>query len=182
MYRYRDLRIRKFRFEDIPLKIQWINDSRVNRYLHFDLPLEYEKTCLWYESVKNRADRFDGTIEYEGRPIGVIGLIGIDKKNKKAEDYITIGDISTRGKGIGYRAGILNALYAFEVLHLEKVFAFVEVGNEANYKKNIKIGFKEEGLLKHDIIYNGRSVDRYIMGLYRENFVIPPDVYWEEDG
>lgn len=181
MYRYDDLRLRKFRFDDISLKIQWINDPNINRYLHFDLPLEYEKTCKWFENIQQRNDRFDGIIEYEGQPIGIIGLLSIDRKNKKAETYVTIGESSARGQGIGVRAGILIAMYAFDFLHLNKIYAMVEDGNTASVSHFLKIGYEREGLLKQDIIYNGRCVNRHILGLYRDSFVPPLEVYWEED-
>lgn len=110
MYRYKDLVLRKFCFEDIPLKIEWINNAQNNTYLGYDLPLEYEKTCQWYERIKDRTDRFDAVVEYMGRPVGLFGLLNIDFKNRKAEDYSLIGDTSIKGRGIGTRAGYLNVL------------------------------------------------------------------------
>ena len=58
--------IRKFEEKDIANKIKWINDERNNRFLHYDLPLEYEKTLDWYNRNKGRSDRFDAVIEYNG--------------------------------------------------------------------------------------------------------------------
>ena len=87
MYRYEDLILRKFRFEDIPMKIEWINNSKNNVHLGYDLPLDYDKTCQWYERIKNQRDRFDAVVEYMGKPVGLFGLLHIDYKNKKAEDY-----------------------------------------------------------------------------------------------
>ena len=36
--------IRKFKYEDIEAKVRIINDEKNNRFLHYDLPLEYNKT------------------------------------------------------------------------------------------------------------------------------------------
>ena len=56
MYQYEDVRIRKFEFDDIPLKIEWVNNPENNEFLHYDLPLEYDKTCKWFEANKDRKD------------------------------------------------------------------------------------------------------------------------------
>ena len=56
--------IRKFEFDDIPNKVKWINNPLVNRYLHYDLPLEIKKTEEWFIANQNRSDRFDAVIYY----------------------------------------------------------------------------------------------------------------------
>ena len=35
--------IRKFESKDIPKKVEWINNSENNKYLHYDIPLKIEK-------------------------------------------------------------------------------------------------------------------------------------------
>lgn len=92
--------IRKFKEEDIPYKVKWINDERNNKYLHYDLPLREDKTLEWYNKIKDRNDRADFTITYDNEPVGLIGLLNIDHNNKKAEYYICIGEDSYKGKGI----------------------------------------------------------------------------------
>ena len=76
--------IRKFESKDIPKKVEWINHSENNKYLHYDIPLKIEKTEKWFEKNKDRTDRFDAVIEADGVPCGTIGLLSIDQKNKKA--------------------------------------------------------------------------------------------------
>ena len=49
MYQYEDVKIRRFTFDDIPLKIEWINNPENNKFLHYDLPLEYEITVAWFK-------------------------------------------------------------------------------------------------------------------------------------
>ena len=180
MYRYEDLTLRKFEFRDIPNKIEWINNAANNQFLHYDLPLEYEKTVQWFEKNKDREDRFDTVIEYNGEPIGLIGLLEIDKRNLKAEKYTVIGNTSIKGKGFGTRSSFLILAHAFEVLKLNKVVTYIEVGNEPSLKMNFKFGAHVEGYLRHDLMRDGKPLDRYVLGTYREEFKLPEGVYWED--
>lgn len=181
MYRFEDVRLRKFRFEDIPLKIEWINQDENNRFLGYDIPLEYEKTCRWFESVKDRADRFDAVIEYQGRPVGLTGLLSIDRKNRKGCDYILIGESSCKGKGIAYKGGLLNFLYGFEVLDLNKIYGTIEVGNTGALKRCRRLGGHVEGYLRDERWKDGKPVDEYAVAYYKEHFTIPEGAFWEAD-
>ena len=180
MYRYSDVRIRAFQFEDIPLKIEWVNNPANNQYLHYDLPLEYDKTVAWFERNKGNTGRFDAVIEYLGEPVGLCGLLNIDYKNSKAEDYMIIGNPSYKRKGIATKAGTLNALYCFEELKLNKLYAFIEVGNNS-LNLDLKRGFSVEGYLHHSIRKGDSFADRYVLGLYRHSLIIPDGVYWEDN-
>lgn len=179
MYRFEDVTIRKFTFEDIPNKIKWINDSKNNEYLHYDLPLEYEKTCKWYENNKDKTDRFDAVIEYKGKPVGLVGLLSIDYKNKKAEDYMIIGNHQFKNKGIATKAGHLNQLYAFEVLKLNKLYALIEVGNEKAVKLYKRRGFEMEGRLNKEIVLKNRVADIYYLGSFKDKYTKPEGLYEE---
>ena len=179
MYRFDDVRLRRFRKEDIPKKIAWINNPLNNRYLHYDLPLEEEKTLLWYEKIKERNDRYDAIIEYHGAPVGLIGLLNIDKKNKKAEEYITIGEQEAKGKGVATKAGILLSAYAFLEVKLNKLYCYIETGNEPSLRLFAKRGFSVEGILQDDLCMNDRFVDRKVLALFAHQYLIPSDAYWE---
>jgi RimJ/RimL family protein N-acetyltransferase len=164
--------IRKFEKRDIPNKIMWINDDRNNKYLHYDLPLEYEKTCRWFEAIKEKTNRYDAVIEVDGIPVGLIGLLSIDEKNRKAEYYIIIGSHEYKGKGIATAASKLILKYGFDQLGLNKIYLFTEIENITAQKLFEKIGFKKEGLLKKDLIHNGRKIDRYVYGLLADEYII----------
>ena len=99
-----NISIRRFAEQDIQCKVRWVNDERNNKYLHYDLPLSEDGTLEWFMSIKDRTDRADFTIICEGEPAGVIGLLNIDSKNKKAEYYILVGEDKFRGKGVAYQA------------------------------------------------------------------------------
>ena len=115
--------------KDIPKKVEWIKNSENNKNLHYDIPLKIEKTEKWFENNKDRTDRFDAVIEADGVPCGTIGLLSIDQKNKKAEYYIAMGEISLKGKGVSTNASKLLLEYAFNVLKLNRVYLFTEKEN-----------------------------------------------------
>ena len=90
--------IRKFEKCDIPIKVEWVNNPKNNTFLHYDIPIEIGKTERWFENNLGRTDRYDGIIEAEGVPVGLIGLLSIDLKNKKAEYYVMMGNVDFKGK------------------------------------------------------------------------------------
>lgn len=163
--------IRKFESKDIPKKVEWINNSENNKYLHYDIPLKIEKTEKWFENNKDRTNRFDAVIEADGVPCGTIGLLSIDQKNKKAEYYIAMGEISLKGKGVSTNASKLLLEYAFNVLKLNRVYLFTEKENLIAQKLFEKVGFIREGLIREDIISRGKYVDRYIYGICKKDFL-----------
>lgn len=151
--------IRKFSERDIPKKIEWINNPENNKYLHYELPLEYEKTCVWYEGIKYRNDRFDAVIEADGVPVGLIGLLSINEG--KAEYYVSMGDPTYKGQGIATIASkeILN--YAFQTLRLDSVYLYTEVKNVPAQRLFSSVGFNMKRVRYDDVISNGKRIDRY---------------------
>ena len=169
------IRTRKFKKEDIPYKVKWINDSNINKYLHYSLPLEEEKTLIWFENNKDNKNRIDATIEVEIdekiTPVGLIGLLGIDNTNKKAEFYICMGDATYHNKGVAKEASNIFIKEVFETTDINKIYLYTEKENIKAQRLFEKIRFKKEGLLMSDLIYNQRVIDRYVYGLIREDFV-----------
>lgn len=172
---YNCVNIRKFEYGDISSKIKWVNNPDNNKFLHYELPLEFEKTCAWFEKNHIRTDRYDAVIEADKIAVGLIGLISIDYRNKKAEYYITMGETAYKGKGIATKASFLLLDYAFSILKLEKVYLYTETENMTAQHLFRKIGFKEEGLLKNDLFSNGKYVDRFIYSIIREDYFRPKE-------
>lgn len=164
------INIRKFSIEDIPNKVEWINNPKNNKYLHYNLPLEVQKTINWFKNNEKRTDRFDAIIEVDGIPVGLIGLLGIDRNNSKAEYYISMGNTSFKGKGVATEASRLILDYAFRDLRLNNIYLFTEVDNVIAQRLFEKVGFIKEGLLKKDIYYKGHFVDRYAYAINRNDF------------
>lgn len=154
-----EITVREFAESDIEAKVRWINDPENNTYLHYDLPLEYEKTLVWFKN-KNQETRLDCVIEFDGNPVGLIGLIDIDKVSNKAEFYICLGDTRFKNKGIAKTATKLLVDYGFCQMHLNKIYLNVDAENEIACRLYEKVGFVCEGYFKRDMLHRGRYIDR----------------------
>lgn len=161
--------LRDFAETDIPRKVSWINDLANNRYLHYDLPLEYDKTKNWFYK-RNSERRLDCTIEYDGVPVGLIGLLEIDHTNQKAEYYITIGAQEYKRRGIAAGASRLILEYAFDVLLLNKVYLNVDAENRGACALYEKIGMVCEGYFCQDLWHRGSFVDRKRYAITRDMY------------
>ncbi|MDO5138711.1 MAG: GNAT family protein [Oscillospiraceae bacterium] len=164
--------LRQFEEKDIPAKVRWVNDPRNNTYLHYDLPLQEDKTLRWFKSHNGENTRYDAVIEADSVPVGLIGLLGIDRKNKKAEYYILLGETEYKGKGIAKRASELLLDYAFSSLQLNKVYLYTEVENIAAQKLFERVGFIEEGRAREDLYSKERFVDRVMYGILRSGYKV----------
>lgn len=151
--------VRDFCESDIENKIKWINSSQNNTYLHYDIPLTYNKTLTWFRNKDNES-RVDCVIEFDGIPVGLIGLLSIDKINKKAEFYITIGNTAFKRKGIATKATKLLLGYAFGELGLNKVYLNVDSDNNPACMLYEKVGFVCEGIFIQDLNRRGCMIDR----------------------
>ena len=151
--------IRLFQESDISCKLRWINDCGTNRFLHYDLPLDEDKTRVWFHKNKDRTDRYDAIIEYDGIPVGIIGLLSI--VDGRAEYYITLGESQYKGKGIARDASVLLLKYAFDELKLREVYLYTEVDNIPAQKLFEKCGFVKYRLDKNSAVNRGQFVDRY---------------------
>lgn len=150
-----DVILRKFEKNDIENKVKWINDTENNQFLHYDLPARIDKTTKWFEE-KDDSKRIDCTIIYNGEPVGVIGLLSIDRINSKAEYYITVGETKYKKRGIATKATKAIIEYGFEKLGLHKIYLNVDADNKAAIGLYEKTGFVQEGLFIDDL-YNERK-------------------------
>lgn len=161
------VKIRKFEKSDIPVKVEWVNNPENNTCLHYDIPIEIGKTEQWFENNLSRTDRYDGLIEADGFPVGLIGLLSIDQKNSKAEYYVMVGNTEFKGKGIAKEASRQIINYGFYELGLNRIYLFTEEKNVIAQKLFERIGFVKEGYLRADLLSRGEFVDRYVYSILK---------------
>lgn len=151
-----EIKIREFTLEDVAKKVEWINNDENNSYLHYDLPLDYDKTVNWFKNKSK--NRIDAIIEYRGIPVGLIGLLDL---GGTPEFYIVIGENEAKHKGVAYRASMMF-LSAIKVSYnFNLIVLYTEENNISAQKLFEKLGFEKTELLENDAVNRGISVNRY---------------------
>lgn len=151
--------LRLFEERDIPQKVVWINNPENNQHLHYNIPLNCEDTRKWF-FAKNNTIRMDYVIEYNGVPVGLVGLLAIDYFHHKAELYISMGEVAYKRRGVATTAIQMLLEYGFEYLHLHKIYLNTDGDNYPAHRLFEKVGFVREGYFRDDMIHRGRYIDR----------------------
>ena len=160
---------------DVPTFVRWLNDADVKRNLAGRAPMSEAAEIQWYD----RMLAAQGTTDYhfviclidDGRPIGTIGLHGLDLVNGNAEFGIAIGEKSEWGKGYGTDATRAICDFGFGELRLERISLHYYDGNDRGRRTYEKAGFVHEGTLRRAHFARGDYHDVHIMSLLREEWL-----------
>ena len=137
--------------------------------LFSDEPPTREGHLRWLEQIQAQGTRQEFMMieRAKGLSIGTAGLDHIEHKHRRAEFGILIGDAEARGKGLAFEAGRLLLEYAFNKLGLHRVYLHTFPDNEPALHLYRKLGFIQEGLLRHHVLKNGQHRDVIVMAVLR---------------
>lgn len=126
----------------------------------------------WFETISTDNSRIDLIIclEENNKPIGDITMMEIDHQNQNAIVRISIFKKENWGKGYGTEAMSIFLDYGFNILNLHRVELEVFAFNPRAKKSYEKLGFKQEGLIRDKLFYDGQFHDAILMGVLREEF------------
>lgn len=173
---------------DHELIVAWRNDPASKPFFFEEEPISLESHLVWYEGVKSDPSQRYFVIESlvspagdtgvgehasleKPLPVGTIGLLHIDPRNRSAEfGRLLVGRPEYRRGGFAREAEFLLMNFAFNYLNLHKMWAEVIAGNEAALGLYREFGFVEEGVLRQQIFKGGRYVDIVRIGLLAEDF------------
>ena len=100
-----------------------------------------------------------------------IKLDNINWVHQYASLGIMIGDKKSWGRGHGREAVDLLLDYAFRRLNLNKVTLGVYGNHKSAIKSYLKSGFKIEGRIKKLLNYEGKYVDKVVMGILKKEYI-----------
>lgn len=109
--------------------------------------LEKSKTGIWWVIASQDGNQF----------YGAIGFYLISKEHRKAElGYWLFPEYW--GRGYVQEAAEKVLEYAFEILAMHRIEAFVEAGNAASSKTLERLNFNYEGRMQESEIKNGKFI------------------------
>ena len=160
--------------EDLPLFVRWLGDARTTRTLAIRSPLSLALEEGWFERLLEHHGRdhwhFVICRPSTARPVGAMDLHEIDLVNGSAGLGIMIGDPADTNQGYGSDA--LRALIAFGFgeLRLERIWLDVYDFNARARHVYERVGFVEEGVLRHALYRDGAFHDDHRMAILREEW------------
>jgi diamine N-acetyltransferase len=123
-------------------------------------------------AARPRAE-FNYVIELkDGRPIGMLSLVGIDLANRRAESArFLIGD-EEAARGVPAAVEAMSLLYelAFDRLGLERVYGLVEARNQLMVKWQKYLGMQEEGRFRRHFHSDGEFHDAIALALLADEY------------
>lgn len=168
-----DLFYRKIERSDLVHRVSWINNPVINKTLTFTTPVSLASTEKWFESTITDNSKLNLSFFIKENdnfiPLGFGGFVGIDKHNRRAELFITIGNTSYQGRGLGKKLVRFLIGLGFSELNLQKVY-LTTLENNVRAKKIYEVcGFVQDGRLRQHFYHQGRYLDCFHMSLLRDD-------------
>lgn len=162
--------LRPMTAEDTDNIIKWRNSDAVRKNFIYQKPFTRESHEQWIETMVNtgRVVQMIICLKDGDLPVGSVYIRDIDPVHHKGEYGIFIGEASARGRGVGTAAAEQMICYAFEKLHLHRLFLRVFADNARAIASYEKAGFEREAYLKDDVCIDGRYRDLVFMAVINE--------------
>ena len=163
------IKIKKHTREDIQLRVKWLNNPSVNKYIGEEVGkgTTLKKEQEWFAEYEGSKDKQFFTIYDEPKPIGFMGLSSISKANKNADLFIAIGEEEYQGRGFGPKALEWLIEYGFTKLELHKINLGVIKDNAPAVKLYKSLGFVVEGEMKDEVFFEGEYHDFLSMAIFQ---------------
>ena len=144
---------------------EWANDPELMRLMDRKQPVTPVEHEAWFASLGRRSDCAYFAIETldGGAHIGNVWLWDIDRRNRKAELRVVVGDMGARGRGLGSEAIDRLCRYGFDQVGLHRIYAYVLGINPAGRRAFERAGFTIEGTLRDDRWAVDRFIDSYLL-------------------
>jgi len=147
-------------------------DKRVTKYYNiipFTHVEEAQKYVDWFQSrfKEGLGIRWGIKLKGENHIIGTAGFNNYQKHHRANLGY----DLHTDYWNRGYITEALSAIlhFGFHSLNLNRIEAEVMMGNIASEKVLYKLGFRNEGILREWMYWNGRHYDMTMFSLLRSD-------------
>lgn len=162
--------LRPLEREDLRFVHELDNNETVMHYW-FEEPYEafVELADLYDRHIHDQSER-RFIAEVGGERVGLVELVEINHIHRRAEFQIIIAP-THQGKGYATLATQLAMDYAFTVLNLYKLYLIVDCDNERATRVYQKLGFSEEGRLRHEFFVGGEYRDVLRMAAFQPDYL-----------
>ncbi len=146
--------LRPLTLGDAALTFAWRSSARARFLQQGSKTIDEQRAWI---DAKLKTSELNFIIEYSDRPVGMIALLDINHLHKSAQaGRLLVGEEEYAGKApVAFEAELLLYDYAFDVLHLHKIYGDIMEDNYGMLKTKFYLGFQQDGILRDHYVYNG---------------------------
>jgi RimJ/RimL family protein N-acetyltransferase len=168
------IELKPLKEQDVQYFYSWINDDEVIKYSLsvFQNMETKEEVDSWFKKLlDNRDDLQLGIYDKSSKKlIGYAGISNISKLNKSGEYFIFIGGKTQWGKGISTEVTKQILEVGFNKLGLNRIMLTVSEPNIGGVKSYLKVGFKQEGILRKASFRDGQFHNKIVMSVLKSEW------------
>ena len=167
--------LREVAAEDALDMYHYLSDEEVVKHMGLPPAQSVEEVMDeidWYHSIikDGTGIRWGVTLKDSGKVIGSCGYLNMQHKHYRAEVGFELSK-NYWGKGIASEALEAIIMYGFNHYHLERIEALIEPGNIQSQRLVSKLGFTNEGLLRHYEYTLGKFDDLYMYSIIKRDLI-----------
>ncbi|MGB9903580.1 MAG: UDP-4-amino-4,6-dideoxy-N-acetyl-beta-L-altrosamine N-acetyltransferase [Desulfotomaculales bacterium] len=165
-----DYQLRHIEEGDLTRVLEWRNSKRIRQFMFSDHIITMKEHMDWFKKIKQEKNTICKIFEYKGRPIGLVNIYQIDRRNKKCFWGFYLGE-ENLPHGTGTIMGFLALEYIFFQLQMRKLCGEVFAFNQASLNYFNKLGFIREGYFKKHVKKNRKYEDVIFFSLFKKDWV-----------
>lgn len=166
------IKLRPLKFSDAEAIRKYSKDRKITKYTFvIPPPFTVKQAQVFIKKTKKEEEKgisyyFGIEHKVNGKLIGMINLVKIDKKNKNAEIGFWLAE-EYQNKGLAKESLNLILDFGFKELKLERIEGRVFHKNRPAQKLLEKTGFKLEGRLRKKTFFKNQWFDDLIYGILK---------------
>ena len=146
--------------------LRWMLDPEIADNVGLRSTPTLERTQAWIA----RTDVDAQAIYFAGRHVGNVVLDQFDDYLQTARLSVYLGEPSARGRGVAREALRMALAHGFGGRQLYRIWLTVHARNARALALYNGLGFRQEGVLRGDVLLRGDRVDAVLLSMLRSEF------------
>jgi RimJ/RimL family protein N-acetyltransferase len=161
--------LRPITIKDAEITFRWRQEERAIFLQRGAQTVKEQRT--WILS-RDKASELNFIIECQRVTVGMIALLDIDQRNKKAVlGRLLIGEKEKVGrKPVFFETELLLFDYAFDQLRLHKIQGEVMEDNITMIRSRLYLGYRQDGILRDHYIFEGVYKNAILFSLLEKDY------------
>jgi hypothetical protein len=167
-----EVAFRQIEREDLPMLRDWRNLEKVRKYCREYRWLNMVDQERWFEKASTNKVNDMFLVLANDEPIGVCGLTHINWKDRSAEVsfYLSKTMNSAIEVAIGIEVYKMFKKKGFDEYNLNRLWGEAYSFNQGGISLALLCGFKEEGVLRQTVFWDGKYFDSVIVSMLAEEY------------